>query len=112
MVSREKKKCLQALHDLLAFKHKRPIYTPNSSDCYESTPLYEKPRPTVYTITLSGGFEDKLNEIIRKDGTNLEVVVRKSLQLYIAAYDGRSKDMRLELSDPRSASNKIEIIGL
>jgi predicted transcriptional regulator len=63
-------------------------------------------------VTLSSELDDKLNEIAELDSTTKSEILRKSLQLYLAAKEGSKKGMKLTLIDPNDQNNKTEIIGL
>jgi len=63
-------------------------------------------------VTLSSELDDKLNEIAEDDSTTKSEILRKSLQLYLAAKEGSKKGMKLTLIDPNDQNNKTEIIGL
>jgi predicted transcriptional regulator len=67
---------------------------------------------TRLNVTLSSELDDKLNEIAALDSTTKSEILRKSLQLYLAAKEGSKKGMKLNLVDPNDQNNRTEIIGL
>jgi predicted transcriptional regulator len=67
---------------------------------------------TRLNVTLSSELDDKLNEIAELDSTTKSEILRKSLQLYLAAKEGSKKGMKLTLIDPNDQNNKTEIVGL
>lgn len=63
-------------------------------------------------VTLSDNLDDKLNQIAISDAITKSEIIRKALQLYIAAREESQRGMKLYLTDPNDKSNKTEIVGL
>lgn len=63
-------------------------------------------------LVLSDELNDEIELVADASETNKSVILRKALQLYLAAQDGKKEGLKLGLVDPDSKQLKIEIIGL
>lgn len=68
------------------------------------------------SIRLNVVLSDELNRDIenaaREGETNKSDIIRKALQLYIAASEGRRRGLKLGLVEPQTSQMKTEFVGL
>ena len=67
---------------------------------------------TRMNIVLSDELAAKLDAIATQQESNKGEVLRKALQLYLAAREGTQSGLKLGLVDPESKEMRTEIIGL
>ena len=65
-----------------------------------------------FNIVLSDELSEKLDHIAVQQESNKSEILRKALQLYLAAREGTQEGLKLGLVDPTSKEIKTEIIGL
>jgi metal-responsive CopG/Arc/MetJ family transcriptional regulator len=65
-----------------------------------------------FSITLSDDLNREIEKAARESETNKNEILRKALQLYLAAYDGKKKNKKLGLVNPETNQLETEIIGL
>lgn len=63
-------------------------------------------------IVLSDELSKKLDMIAAQQESNKSEVLRKALQLYLAAREGTQSGLKLGLVDPESKEIRTEIVGL
>jgi len=65
-----------------------------------------------FNVVLSDELIDAIDQIAEKTETSKSDILRKSLQLYLTAQEGRREGLKLGLVDPGTKLLKTEIIGL
>jgi predicted transcriptional regulator len=65
-----------------------------------------------FNVVLSDELIDAIDQIAEKTETSKSDILRKSLQLYLAAKEGSQEGLKLGLVDPGTKMLKTEIIGL
>lgn len=65
-----------------------------------------------FNIVLSDELSEKLDRIALQQESNKSEILRKALQLYLAAREGTQGGLKLGLVDPTSKEIKTEIVGL
>ena len=63
-------------------------------------------------IVLSDDLNREIEKAAEQSESNKSEIIRKALQLFLAARDGKTKGLKLGLVDPNSNELKTEIIGL
>lgn len=65
-----------------------------------------------FSVTLSDDLNREIEKAARESETNKNEILRKALQLYLAARDGKKENKKLGLVNPETNQLEIEIIGL
>lgn len=65
-----------------------------------------------YTIVLSEALNREFEQAIEEAASSQAEILRKALQLYLAARAGTRSGLKLVLVDPSSGELQTEIIGL
>jgi metal-responsive CopG/Arc/MetJ family transcriptional regulator len=65
-----------------------------------------------FSVTLSDDLNREIEKAARESETNKNEILRKALQLYLAARDGKKNNKKLGLVNPETNQLEIEIIGL
>ncbi|NVD97008.1 transcriptional regulator [Massilia sp. BJB1822] len=63
-------------------------------------------------IVLSDDLNREINRVAAEAETNKSEVLRKALQLYFVAHDGKQRGLKIGLVEPKSEKQQTEIIGL
>jgi len=63
-------------------------------------------------VVLSDDLNRDLDAAAEKSASDKGEILRKAIQLYLAAKEGKDKGLRLGLIDPWSGEMKTEIVGL
>lgn len=65
-----------------------------------------------FNMSMSDDLNDAIEKAASDSETNKAEILRKALQLYLAAREGKSRGLKLGLVDPASEQMKTEIVGL
>lgn len=65
-----------------------------------------------FNIVLSDELNRRLDNVATASESNKSEILRKALQLYLAAQEGTEQGLKLGLVDPKSKELKTEFIGL
>ncbi len=65
-----------------------------------------------YNLVLSDDLNRELERVVEQAETSKSEILRKALQLYLAAREGKQAGMKLGLVDPETRSLKTEFVGL
>jgi metal-responsive CopG/Arc/MetJ family transcriptional regulator len=65
-----------------------------------------------FSVSLSDELNNAIDNAAKESETNKNEVLRKALQLYLAAREGQSKGLKLGLAEPGSKILQIEFVGL
>jgi metal-responsive CopG/Arc/MetJ family transcriptional regulator len=65
-----------------------------------------------FNVALSDDLNRDIDIAVAKNETNKSELIRKALQLYLAALDGKGRGLKLGLVDPKTAIMQTEFIGL
>ena len=65
-----------------------------------------------FSVTLSEDLTKAIDQAARESETSKNEVLRKALQLYLAAREGQAKGLKLGLAKPDTNQLETEIIGL
>ncbi|WKB54928.1 transcriptional regulator [Eleftheria terrae] len=65
-----------------------------------------------FNVTFSNDLNDALDHVVDEDESSKAEVLRKALQLYLAAREGKRRGLKLGLVEPDTQKLKTEIIGL
>ncbi len=65
-----------------------------------------------FNVVLSDELIAAMDQVADKTETSKSDILRKALQLYLAAKEGSSQGLKLGLVDPGTKELKTEIIGL
>lgn len=65
-----------------------------------------------FNVVLSDDFNREIDDAAEEAETKKSEIIRKALQLYLAARAGRSRGLELGLVDPKTNRLQTEIIGL
>ena len=65
-----------------------------------------------FNVVLSDDLNRDIDKAVEANDTNKSEVLRKALQLYLAALDGKSRGLKLGLVDPKTEKMQTEFIGL
>lgn len=63
-------------------------------------------------LVLSDDLNTAIESVVAENETNKSDVIRKALQLYLAAQDGKREGLKLGLVDPKTRLMQTEFIGL
>jgi predicted transcriptional regulator len=65
-----------------------------------------------FNVILSDDLNRQIDNVVEESESSKADVLRKALQLYLAARDGRREGLKIGLVDPRTKELKTEFIGL
>lgn len=65
-----------------------------------------------FNVVLSDNLNKQLDAAATDTETNKSEILRKALQLYLAALEGTRSGLKLGLIDPKDEKVKTEIVGL
>ena len=65
-----------------------------------------------FSVTLSDDLDREIDKAVSETGSNKNEILRKALQLYLAARDGKKDNLKVGLVDSKSNVLKVEIVGL
>ncbi len=63
-------------------------------------------------LVLSDDLNREIEKLVSESETSKSEIIRKSLQLYLAAQDGKQRGLKLGLVEPQSQKMQTEFIGL
>jgi len=65
-----------------------------------------------FNVVLSDDLNREIDKAVTETESNKSEVLRKALQLYLAARDGKRRGLKLGLVEPESEKLHTEIVGL
>lgn len=65
-----------------------------------------------FNVVLSDDLNREIEKLTEEAETSKSEILRKALQLYIAAHDGKQQGLKLGLVEPKTEKLKTEFIGL
>jgi predicted transcriptional regulator len=65
-----------------------------------------------FNVVLSDDLNQAIDKVAAETETNKSEILRKALQLYLAARDGKRRGLKLGLVEPESNKLQTEIVGL
>ena len=65
-----------------------------------------------FSVVLSDDLNRDIDKAVEANETNKSELLRKALQLYLAALDGKRRGLKLGLVDPETEKMQTEFIGL
>lgn len=65
-----------------------------------------------FNVVLSDDLNREIDHAAQETETNKSEIIRKALQLYLAARAGKSRGLKLGLVEPNTDKLQTEIIGL
>lgn len=65
-----------------------------------------------FNVVLSDDLNREIDRAAAESESNKSEVLRKALQLYLAARDGKQRGLKLGLVEPDSGKLQTEIVGL
>ena len=65
-----------------------------------------------FNVVLSDDLNRAIDKAAAETETNKSEILRKALQLYLAARDGKRRGLKLGLVEPESEKLQTEIVGL
>lgn len=65
-----------------------------------------------FDVVLSDDLNRDIDKAVEANATNRSELMRKALQLYLAALDGKRRGLKLGLVDPTTEKMQTEFIGL
>lgn len=65
-----------------------------------------------FNVVLSDDLNREIDKAAEETETNKSEILRKALQLYLAARDGKRRGLKLGLVEPQSEKLQTEIVGL
>ncbi|AKJ27383.1 transcriptional regulator [Caldimonas brevitalea] len=65
-----------------------------------------------FNVVFSDDLNKALDKVVQEDESSKADVLRKALQLYLAARDGKRRGLKVGLADPETRQLETEIIGL
>jgi metal-responsive CopG/Arc/MetJ family transcriptional regulator len=68
--------------------------------------------PAQFDVILSDDLNRDIDKAVKANATNRSELMRKALQLYLAALDGKRRGLKLGLVDPKTEKMQTEFIGL
>ncbi|NHZ78044.1 ribbon-helix-helix protein, CopG family [Massilia sp. CCM 8695] len=68
--------------------------------------------PAQFDVVLSDDLNRDIDKAVEANATNRSELMRKALQLYLAALDGKRRGLKLGLIDPKTEKMQTEFIGL
>jgi predicted transcriptional regulator len=67
---------------------------------------------TRFNVILSDDLNREIDRVAAETETNKSEILRKALQLYLAARDGKQRGLKLGLVEPKTEKLQTEIVGL
>ena len=65
-----------------------------------------------FNVIFSDDLNKELDKVVEEDENSKADVLRKALQLYLAARDGKRRGLKLGLVQPETQRLETEIVGL
>jgi len=65
-----------------------------------------------FNVVLSDDLNREIDKAAEEAESNKSEILRKALQLYLAAREGKSRGLKLGLVEPKSEKLQTEIVGL
>lgn len=65
-----------------------------------------------FNVVLSDDLNQAIDRVAEKTETNKSEILRKALQLFLAAREGKERGLKLGLVEPTTEKLQTEIIGL
>ena len=65
-----------------------------------------------FNVVLSDDLNREIDQAVKESETSKSEVLRKALQLYLAARDGARRGFKLGLIEPKTGKLQTEIVGL
>ena len=65
-----------------------------------------------FSVVLSDDLNREIDRVAQEAETNKSEILRKALQLFLAAREGKQRGLKLGLVEPKSEKLQTEIIGL
>jgi predicted transcriptional regulator len=65
-----------------------------------------------FNIVLSDELNREIDRVAEEAETNKSEILRKSLQLFLAAREGKERGLKLGLVEPQTGKLQTEIVGL
>ncbi|HEX5538044.1 MAG TPA: ribbon-helix-helix protein, CopG family [Sphingobium sp.] len=65
-----------------------------------------------FNVVLSDDLNREIDKAAEESETNKSEILRKALQLYLAAREGKREGLKLGLVEPKSRTLQTEIVGL
>jgi predicted transcriptional regulator len=65
-----------------------------------------------FNVVLSDDLNREIDKAADETETNKSDILRKALQLFLAAREGKQRGLRLGLVEPKSGKVQTEIVGL
>lgn len=65
-----------------------------------------------FNVVLSDDLNREIDQAVAESETSKSEILRKALQLYLAARDGSRRGLKLGLVEPKSGKLQMEIVGL
>lgn len=68
--------------------------------------------PVQFSVEMSDDLNRDINRAVASGETSRSELIRKALQLYLAAVEGKGRGLKLGLVDPKTGKIQTEFIGL
>lgn len=65
-----------------------------------------------FNVVLSDDLNREIDEAVQKSESSKSEILRKALQLYLAAREGKDRGLKLGLVEPKTDKLQTEIVGL
>jgi len=65
-----------------------------------------------FNVVLSDDLNREIDQAVAESETSKSEILRKALQLYLAARDGSRRGLKLGLVEPKTEKLQTEIVGL
>jgi metal-responsive CopG/Arc/MetJ family transcriptional regulator len=65
-----------------------------------------------FNVVLSDDLNREIDKVVDESETSKSEVLRKALQLYLAAREGKQRGLKLGLVEPTTQKIETEIVGL
>ena len=65
-----------------------------------------------FNLVLSDDLNEEIDKVADETETNKSEILRKALQLYLAAREGKRRGLKLGLVEPETRKLETEIVGL
>lgn len=65
-----------------------------------------------FNVILSDDLNREIDKVAEETESNKSEILRKALQLYLAARDGKRRGLKLGLIEPESEKLQTEIVGI
>jgi predicted transcriptional regulator len=65
-----------------------------------------------FNVTLSDDLNQEIDQVVAETESSKAEILRKALQLFLAAREGKSKGLKLGLVDAKTDKLQTEIVGL